>query len=187
VSSKLLPMTETKTETEPLFKVRVQADIERTPAQVYAVVSDLTRSGEWSAECRGGSWVSGTPATVGAVFRGQNFRTPDAVAWAPVVRGEWFTESEVVAAEPGREFAWAMRTKDGVAQESVWGFDIEPAATGATLVHRFWMGAATEGIQGITAEMTPDEKQLFFLEWGEKLQGEMAATIARIKAVIEQD
>lgn len=118
---------------------------------MYATVSDLPRSGEWSVECTGGQWISGTPATVGAVFRGENHRPENVVAWAPVVRGEWTTESEIVEAQPGRVIRWAIRDRAGRRQESVWSFELRAADDGCVLVHRFWMGAPTEGIQGITA------------------------------------
>ncbi|MFF8829508.1 SRPBCC family protein [Streptomyces sp. NPDC015131] len=170
----------------PLFRSRAEIPLSATAGDVYAVVSDLPRSGEWSPECVGGSWISGEPATVGAVFRGENFREEDVVAWAPVVRGKWITESEVVAAEPGRTFQWAMRDKAGRKQQSVWGFDIEPAPGGCVLVHHFRMDAPTEGIRGITAEMDDTEKERFFTEWGAKVQGDLAATLDRVRAVIAQ-
>lgn len=171
---------------EPLFEVRVHVPVAATPADVYAVVTDLPRSGEWSAECRGGAWVAGEPATVGAVFRGMNHRAPGVVAWAPVVRGEWTTESEVVVAEPGRRFSWSMRDSKGDKQDSVWTFEVTPDGAGSVLTHHFRMGAATEGIRGITADMDDAEKQRFFTEWGAKLEGDLAATLDRIKAVIER-
>jgi Polyketide cyclase / dehydrase and lipid transport len=179
-------MTVTNSATAPLFQLRVETLVARTPEQVYAVVTDLGRSGEWSSECRGGKWISGEPATVGAVFRGENFRAPQVVAWAPVVRGDWSTESEVVTAEPGRCFAWAMRNKAGHKQESVWAFDIEPAPEGSLLVHRFWMGEATEGIQGITSGMSQEDRQLFFTEWNAKLERELGETMRRLKEVLER-
>src|SRR5438094_139272 len=110
----------TSVEKAPLFQSRADVHVSATPDEVYAVISDLPRSGEWSPECTGGEWVSGEPATVGAVFRGHNYRPEDVVAWAPVVRGNWSTEAEVVAAEPGRTFRWAMRDSSGAKQESVW-------------------------------------------------------------------
>lgn len=178
-------MTQT-VQAPPLFDVRVEVQVTSTPEQTYALVTDLARSGEWSAECLGGSWVSGEPATVGAVFRGENERAEDVVAWAPVVRGRWTTEAEVVGAEPGRLFEWAMRTKDGQKQQSIWGFEIEPSPGGSRLTHRFRMGRATEGIQGITAEMSPAERERFFAEWAAKLEQDMAATLARLKQLLDQ-
>lgn len=171
---------------ETLFEVRAAVSVAASPELVYAVVSDLPRSGEWSTECRGGSWVDGEPGTVGAVFRGVNHRPEDVVAWAPVVRGEWTTEAEVVAAEPGRRFSWSMRDSAGRKQDSVWTYEVETTAGGCVLVHHFRMGRPTEGILGITSDMDDADKQRFFSEWGKKLEGDLADTLDRIKAVIER-
>ncbi|MFI8102772.1 SRPBCC family protein [Streptomyces sp. NPDC086023] len=176
----------THTET-PLFELSASLHVDAAPEEVYAVVSDLGRSGEWSPECVGGAWISGEPRTVGSVFRGENLRADDVVGWAPVVRGTWFTESEVVAAEPGRTFDWAMRDSAGRRQESVWGFAIAPEGTGSRLTHHFRMGSATEGIKGITAEMSAERRQQFFTEWGAKVEGDLGATLARIKDVVEEN
>jgi hypothetical protein len=174
----------TDVERPPLFQVRGTVWIAASPDEVYAVISDLPRSGEWSVECTGGKWVSGSPSSVGAVFLGANIRDKDVVSWAPVIRGVWNSESEVVAAD-GRAFSWAMRDSSGCKQESIWSFDVEATDGGSTLVHRFWMGAATEGIRGITSGMTQAEKKLFFAEWGAKLEQNIQDTLDRIKLVIE--
>ncbi|MCW5253049.1 MULTISPECIES: SRPBCC family protein [unclassified Streptomyces] len=171
-----------------LFGSRAEIQVAASPESVYSVVSDLARSGEWSPECRGGEWVGGPPSAVGTVFRGRNERADDVVGWAPVVRGTWYTEAEVVAAEPGRTFRWAMRTADGRRQESVWGFDVAPggAEGTATLVHHFRMGRATEGIRSITAELDEPARRRFVAEWGAKVEADLAATVRRVKRVIEQ-
>jgi polyketide cyclase/dehydrase/lipid transport protein len=179
-------MTQTPVQNRPLFQASAEIALAATPDQTYALVSDLPRSGEWSVECLGGSWVSGQPATLGAVFRGENHRPDDVVGWAPVVRGDWTTEAEVVSAEPGRLFEWAMRTKAGQRQQSVWGFLIQPVASGSRLVHRFRMDQPTEGIRGITAEMSPAEKDRFFAEWGAKIEHDLAETVRRIKGILER-
>jgi hypothetical protein len=180
------PMNESNPAT-PLFDIGIETRVEKAPKAVYAVLSDLPRCHEWSEECVGGEWIHGEPGAVGSVFRGDNHRPEDVVAWAPVVRGTWSTHAEVVTAEPERRFRWAMRTQSGQAQDSVWGFEITPAPSGSTVVHTFRMGTATEGIQGITADMSEAEKKRFFAEWGAKLEKDMAATLARLKKVIEAD
>ncbi|WP_328956026.1 SRPBCC family protein [Kitasatospora purpeofusca] len=184
-------MGENTAENTPLFRSRAEIRISATPDEIYSVISDLPRCGEWSPECQGGSWVSGAPAEVGSVFRGENLRSPEVVAWAPVVRGTWFTHAEVVAAEPGRTFRWAMRDTGGRAQDSVWAFDVTPGAgpdaDRSVLVHHFRMGAATEGIRGITAGMDEDAKRRFFAEWGEKVAADLGVTLERIKRVVEKD
>lgn len=180
-------MTHTGTQTTPLFEISVRIPVAASAEKAYTTVSDLPRSGEWSAECTGGAWVSGPPGAVGAVFRGENLRTEDVVAWAPVVRGRWQTVAQVVAAEPGKTFSWAMCDSEGTPQDSIWSFDVEPDGAGCVLVHRFRMGAATEGIRGITAEMTDEERRRFFSDWAAKLEQDMNATVLRIKTVLENE
>lgn len=175
-------------ETTPLFESDAAVAIEATPAEVYAVVSDLPRSGEWSPECTGGEWISGVPGRPGAVFRGHNLRGTEVVSWAPVVRGTWTTEAEVLTAVPDSAFRWAMRDSRGRTQSSVWGFRITPAdGGGSQLVHHFRMDTATEGIGKITQDMDAAERDRFFREWGAKVGADLHETLRRIKAVIEKD
>lgn len=73
------------------------------PAQtVYDIVSDITRTGEWSPVCTSCWWDDDVIAgVVGAWFTGRN-ELPDRT---------WETRSQVVSAEPGREFAWVVGGK----------------------------------------------------------------------------
>lgn len=69
-----------------------------SPADLYNLVSNVQRMGEWSPECRKCEWLDGaTGPTVGARFKGTNRR---GIA-------SWSTISRVVAADPGNEFAFA--------------------------------------------------------------------------------
>ncbi|MEV0218286.1 SRPBCC family protein [Streptomyces sp. NPDC050704] len=167
------------------FRVDTTTDIAADPATVFAYVSDLTRSGDWSPECRGGRWSSGDPATVGSVFTARNHREPEVVGWAPVVRGEWTTECEVLESTPPRVFRWAMRDSGGRAQESVWSFTVAPTAEGSSLTHAFWMGELTEGMRGILARMSDDEIPKFLDAWADKIHGDMRQSLARIKDQVE--
>ena len=48
----------------------VSIEIAASPEAVYALVSDITRMGEWSPECRECTWANGaTGPAVGARFR----------------------------------------------------------------------------------------------------------------------
>jgi hypothetical protein len=88
------------------------------PDELYALVSDVTRMGEWSPQCRACWWDEGDGPTVGSYFTGRN---DDG-------KRTWETRSRVVAAEPGREFAWVVN--EGLVR---WGFTVEPADGGARL------------------------------------------------------
>ena len=73
------------------------ARIPASAEELYALVSDVTRTGEWSPENVGGQWIDGaTGPEVGARFQGSNRR-----GWR-----RWSTTCRVVAAEPGRTFSF---------------------------------------------------------------------------------
>ncbi|MEU9335496.1 SRPBCC family protein [Streptomyces sp. NPDC048290] len=179
-------MSESIVDNTPLFELDAGIDVDATPEQVYAVVSDLPRSAEWSPECLGGEWITGEPATVGAVFRGENLRSESVVAWAPLIRGTWFTEARVVAAEPGATFRWMMLSHAQEDQESVWGFDVAATESGSRLIHHFRMGKATAGIRKIVADLDEAERVKFINEWTAKLESDLDVTLKRIKDVIEK-
>jgi hypothetical protein len=171
-------------DSSPLFAVSESTEVLVSPEAAYDLVSDLGRSHLWSPECRGGTWV-GPPSQVGSVFRGENYRAEDVVGWAPLIRGTWFTEAEVLIADPGRAFQWAMRTHTGRTQRSVWGFAIQPLDQGVRLTHHFEMTHATEGIREIVRELDEEGRVRFVREWGDKLVSDVRVTLSRIKAVLE--
>lgn len=151
----------------------------------FDYVSDLTRSGEWSPECLGGSWLDATGPRVGAVFLGHNHRAEDVVAWAPVVRGDWTTQAEVIEFAPPARFAWAMRDSSGRPQDSVWSFGVELVGTGSRLTHGFRMGRLTEGMRGILAGMSEQQCEAFVRDWSAKIDQDLRATLRRIKERLE--
>ncbi len=52
---------------------RVEADVRATPTQVWQLLTDVPRIGEWSHECRTAQWLDGVDgAAVDARFRGSN-------------------------------------------------------------------------------------------------------------------
>ena len=95
--------------------VTVQASAE----ELYDLVSDMTRTGEWSPVCRSCWWDDEAQAgQVGAWFTGRN----------ELPHRTWDTRSQVVAAERGREFAWVVG-----GSFVRWGFTLAPTATGTVL------------------------------------------------------
>lgn len=89
------------------------------PEVVYDLVSDITRTGEWSPVCQECWWEEPAAAgTVGAWFRGRNV----------VPERTWETRSQVVAATRGSEFAWLVG--DGFVR---WSFAMQPLDDGTRL------------------------------------------------------
>ena len=95
--------------------VTVQASAE----ELYDLVSDITRTGEWSPVCRSCWWDEGVEAgRVGAWFTGRN----------ELPHRTWETRSVVVVAERGREFAWVVG-----GSFVRWGFTLAPVGAGVVL------------------------------------------------------
>ncbi|MGH3724346.1 MAG: SRPBCC family protein [Mycobacterium sp.] len=169
-----------------LFEIETSAFTIASPDELYALVSDLPESGRWSPECIGGQWISGDPGEVGAVFRGNNNRATDVVSWAPVVRGGWQTESEIVAAEAPKQFSWSILNRSGERQESIWSYFVDTAEGGSILRHHYRMGEPTEGITEIMSRLDDDGKARFVREWGDKLRADMQATVDAIARITQE-
>jgi hypothetical protein len=109
----------------------VEQVVDATPAQVYALVSDVTRIGERSPECHTATWHSGVPGTVGAVFRGRN---------RVGLLARWSRRCEVTAAEPGRAFAFRTLPErlDPTRRDSTtWTYRISPVDGGTRVEHSY--------------------------------------------------
>ncbi|HET8603668.1 MAG TPA: SRPBCC family protein [Marmoricola sp.] len=110
----------------------VERVVPATPEAVYRVVTDVTSTGERSDECRSAEWLPGGPAAaeVGARFRGHN-RSGLA---------RWSRVCEVVAAEPGRRFAFRTvpeRFDPTRADSTTWSYELEPVDGGTRVRHSY--------------------------------------------------
>lgn len=116
-------MTNTQAEQSARFTHSESLYIDATPQQVWNVVTDIERTGEWSPVCKACWWKE--PATgpeTGAWFHGRN-ETDERV---------WETESLVVAAEEPAEFTWLV---GGNAVR--WSYTLAPEGNG-TLLTESW-------------------------------------------------
>ena len=96
--------------------------IERSPEDLYDMVSDVTRMGEWSPECKACWWDNGDGPRAGAWFSGRN----------EVPERTWETKSQVVAASRGEEFVFVVG-----GNLVRWGYSFTPV-TGGTQVTESW-------------------------------------------------
>ena len=91
--------------------------------ELWALVTDVTRTGEWSPENTGAVWLDGaTGPVVGARFKGNNRRG----------KTKWASTCQVVTAEPGREFVFLVGNPEK--PETRWRYLLEPAGDGDTRV-----------------------------------------------------
>jgi uncharacterized protein YndB with AHSA1/START domain len=148
----------------------VSIDIAATPDEVYALVSDITRMGEWSPECVECSWAKGASGPeVGARFKARN----------KGARGPaWRNTPTVTAAQPGREFAF-NRTCPGVGSYT-WRYVMEPTTTGTRLTESF---DAEKVLGPVMTFIT--EKWTGSSDRDADLRRGMTTTLARLKAAAE--
>jgi uncharacterized protein YndB with AHSA1/START domain len=100
-------------------QVNVTREVSAPAAQVWVMVSDVTRMGEWSPENEGGTWLGGaTGPQPGAKFRATN----------RIGKRKWKTVATVVDAEPGRRFSFRVAAAGLDVAE--WSYALEPTATG---------------------------------------------------------
>lgn len=80
------------------------------PERVWALVTDITRMGEWSPEATGGRWEDSTGPAPGARFVGTNRHGP--------IR--WSTHCRVTECEPPSRFTFVVREN-----RMAWGWILE--------------------------------------------------------------
>lgn len=112
------------------WKLRAQGssvvEAPATPAQVWAVLGDPTRTGEWSHECHSVRWLDGaTEVAVGARFVGSN----------KVGRTAWKRACTVTEVEAGRTLAFRTRGPLGL-DATEWRFELAPAEGGGTRIEQ---------------------------------------------------
>lgn len=115
------------TYTEPLSTGEVTID---APAdEVYRIVSDPVAMAEFAEEFYKARWIRGaTETAVGNWFSGTNRNG---------VR-RWVTHAEIVEAEPGRRFAYRVRTPFYV-PISRWEYEITPEVGGCRVTVTNWL------------------------------------------------
>jgi len=92
-------------------------EVAASPAQVWNVVSDVRRTGEWSPECS--KVLPLSHLGPGALLVGVNRRT-----WV-----RWVTLSRVISFVPLEEIGWVVLTN-----RAEWRYQLQPTATGTRII-----------------------------------------------------
>jgi uncharacterized protein YndB with AHSA1/START domain len=112
--------------------------IDADPMAVYAMVTDLTRMGEWSPENVGGRWLGeATGPAVGARFKGSNHKG---------VR-RWRTVCTISQADPGHQFAFSVKYLGMTVSE--WSYSFERAGDGC-IVNERWTDKRPAGMRRLS-------------------------------------
>ncbi|NLC97657.1 MAG: SRPBCC family protein [Actinomycetales bacterium] len=140
-------------------------EVDATPEQVWALVSDLQRMGEWSPQChrmfvRGGDVALGT-RTLNINHEGK--------LW-------WPTRSQVIEFEPNRRISFKI-----LENWTIWSYGLEETPTGTRVTHERHAPHGTSKLSKFLVKnfMTGAERFETHLERG------MNKTLSRIKAEVE--
>lgn len=141
--------------------------IARSADELYDMISDVTRTGEWSPVCTACWWDEGDGPREGAWFTGRN-ETPERT---------WETRSQVIVAQRGAEFAFVV----GGAWTR-WGYTFTPVEEGTVLTESWDFLRA--GFERFT-ERYGDEAPVQIAERTEAAHRGIPATLATIKRIAE--
>jgi len=138
--------------------------------RVWDLITDITRTGEWSPENTGSIWLDGaTGPTVGARFKGTNRRG----------KTKWASTCEVIAADPGRELAFA--TGGAAKPDTVWRYVLEPVSDNETRITESFelvkpLGVASRFLTRVTTGVRDRRADL---------EENVRQSLARIKEILE--
>ena len=153
-------------EPSALGEVTIAAD----PAAVYALITDLSTLAELAEEADAMAWKRGAAARPGAVFTGHNTSS---------VGKTWTTKCIVTHAEPGRVFAFDVKT-GSIVPVAHWRYDIEAVGGGCQVTERMWdrrprwIRKPAEMTTGISDRASANAEHI-------------RLTLQRLKACAEQD
>jgi len=142
--------------------------VQASAQTLYDLVSDIGRTGEWSPICTACWWDDETTAgEVGAWFTGRNV----------LPERTWESRSQVVVAEPGREFSWLVGSK-----YVRWGYTFA-GVDGGTILTETWE-FLPEGI-AMFEERYGSEAAAQIADRTEQARSGIPKTLAAIKQIAE--
>jgi len=107
----------------------VSVVVDAPAEQIYDLVADMPRMGEWSNECARVEWTNGaTAAAPDARFIGHNETGPRGMI-------RWSRRGRVLAADRGREFAFA--TEEGGQEGVIWRYTFVPDGDRTTVTESY--------------------------------------------------
>jgi hypothetical protein len=129
-------------------RVDVEMTVGMSPDKFWALVTDVSRIGEWSPECMSASWLEneeegeGAPPRVGDRFEAHN-EYPDGYTAT--------VQCVVTEADPSSAFAWVVLDDDAFLDQpgSMWRYDLRPGdSPDSTVVrHSFEHGPGVTGLR----------------------------------------
>ena len=142
--------------------------VDASPEAVWPVVSDVTRTGDWSAECHRVRWLGDTTAAApGARFRGRNRNRNGLIRWSRTC--------EVTSVAPPRELVWRTLPTPLYPDSTEWRITLEPAGDGTRIVQTYQVTKMPGWFEAIVSRTMPAHSDR---------NTALAADLARLGAIV---
>ena len=113
------------------MRAAVTLHMDAPPEKVWALISDITKMGEYSPEVFEAEWLDGaTGPAVGARYRGHVKRNE--------IGPTYWTVCEVTESEPGKVFEFAVVMRDRPL--NTWRYELKPVDGGTDVTESFDLG-----------------------------------------------
>jgi hypothetical protein len=142
--------------------------VKAPPERVYEIVSDVTRIGELSPQCKAAWWDEGSSPREGGWFTGRN----EAEGREP-----WERRCEIYIADPGRAFGWVQGGRsEGNAE---WSYRFRPVEEGTEVEESWRILRMAERLIALGDEVLMQLKA--------NTESSIEATLAKLKKVAESE
>ena len=151
----------------------VSVEVPVTPEQIWTVLADPTRVGEWSHEAVGARWLHGADQAVpGAWFQGRSHAR---------IFG-WKRHCLITAVEPNRHLTW--RTRGGLGHDCTdWSYTLDPTPGGTRITQTFTVVACARWYARVISLAVPEHRgRADALTEDLRHLGHVAATASRVPA-----
>ena len=123
--------------------------VDAAAEDVWRVISDVRRTGEWSHECRSGEWLGGADAAApGVRFRGRNRSR-----WV-----RWTRTCEIVAVEAPSELVWRTVPTRLYPDSTEWRIRLAPEGRGTRITQSFLQVRMPGLLDPVYALVIPDHR-----------------------------
>ena len=123
--------------------------VDAAVADVWRVISDVRRTGEWSHECRSGEWLGGADAAApGVRFRGRNRSR-----WV-----RWTRTCEIVAVDAPSELVWRTVPTRLYPDSTEWRIRLAPEGRGTRITQSFRLVRMPGLLDPVYALVNPDHR-----------------------------
>jgi len=158
--------------------MQVSTAITASPAEVWALVSDIGLSSRFSSEVSGADWIDGHAGPgLGARFAGHSAH--DAI-------GEWTTTCIVTGFEHERTFEWSVIGRDGDVS-SIWRYTIDDLGDGTVRLGQWFQMGPGRGGLNYAIESMPDKEERIVARRLEEHRVNMERVLAGVKELAESN